>query len=90
AAAISLADVIEAVEGPIAMAACSGHGRGDCTLEGACMVRPHWPAVDAALRAALSSVSLVQLARPAQTGHLATPAAAMMPAASPIPAELPA
>ncbi len=90
AAAISLADVIEAVEGPIAMAACSGHGRGDCTLEGACMVRPHWPAVDAALRAALSSVSLVQLARPAQTGHLATPAAAMVPPASPIPAELPA
>ncbi|WP_169475622.1 MULTISPECIES: Rrf2 family transcriptional regulator [unclassified Novosphingobium] len=96
AAAISLADIVEAVEGPIAMAACSGHGRSDCTLEAACAVRPHWPAVDAALRAALSGVSLVQLARPAQSpkgaqsGQLAVPSAATTLAVTPIPAELPA
>lgn len=96
AAAISLADIVEAVEGPIAMAACSGHGRGDCTLEAACTVRPHWPAVDAALRAALSGVSLVQLARPLvqatgapAPGPDATPVFAP-PAGAPVPAELPA
>ncbi len=70
AAAISLADIIEAVEGPIAMAACSERlrssgARPDCTLESACLVRPHWPVVDAALRAALANVSLSQLAAPA-------------------------
>ena len=90
AAAISLADIVEAVEGPIAMAACSGHGRGDCTLEAACSVRPHWPAVDAALRAALSGVSLVQLARPAQSVAQPVSLAASSQAAPPVPAELPA
>ena len=79
AAAISLADMIEAVEGPIAMAACSERlrqdrptherpaherARHDCTLESACLVRPHWAVVDAALRGALAAVSLSQLAAP--------------------------
>ena len=34
-AAISLADIVEAVEGPIAMTACVEDGRHDCGLEGA-------------------------------------------------------
>ena len=41
AAAISLADIVEAVEGPIAMTTCVEHERHDCALEGACQVRPH-------------------------------------------------
>ncbi|BEV02170.1 SUF system Fe-S cluster assembly regulator [Novosphingobium olei] len=65
AAAITLADIVEAVEGPIALATCSTHGRSDCTLESACSVRPHWPVVDATLRGALAGISLVQLSRPA-------------------------
>jgi FeS assembly SUF system regulator len=64
AAAITLADIVEAVEGPIAMTPCSVHGRHDCTLEADCTVRPHWPAIDAALRGALAGVSLTQLSRP--------------------------
>ncbi|MEJ5977150.1 SUF system Fe-S cluster assembly regulator [Novosphingobium sp. PS1R-30] len=62
AAAITLADIVEAVEGPIALTACVEHGRNDCTLESACMVRPHWPIVTAALRGALAQVSLTKLA----------------------------
>jgi FeS assembly SUF system regulator len=85
AAAISLADIIEAVEGPIAMAACSdrlrtetgGHaGRQDCALESACHVRPHWPVVDAALRGALAGISLSQLA----ATRVARPSPAFVPA----------
>ncbi|MDF8333269.1 SUF system Fe-S cluster assembly regulator [Novosphingobium cyanobacteriorum] len=64
AAAITLADIVEAVEGPIALATCSEGGRHDCTLEGACVVRPHWPMVDAALRGALAGISLTQLSAP--------------------------
>jgi FeS assembly SUF system regulator len=75
AAAISLADIIEAVEGPIAMAACSERlrnetGRPDCALESACSVKPHWPMVDAALRGALANVSLSQLAAPLHSGMI--------------------
>ncbi|WP_068077001.1 SUF system Fe-S cluster assembly regulator [Novosphingobium lentum] len=73
AAAISLADIVEAVEGPIALAPCSDHGRHDCTLEAACTVRPHWPAVDAALRGALAGIPLTQLARaPARIAETAS------------------
>jgi len=64
AAAITLADIVEAVEGPIALAACIEQGRHDCTLESGCALRPHWPVVNAALRGALAGISLVQLATP--------------------------
>lgn len=66
AAAITLADIIEAVEGPIALTACVEHGRHDCTLESACMVRPHWPLINETLRGALAQVSLTRLAEVAQ------------------------
>jgi FeS assembly SUF system regulator len=62
AAAISLADIIEAVEGPIAMTACVEHGRHDCGLEEACRVRPHWSVVNSAVRGALADISLASLA----------------------------
>lgn len=64
AAAITLADIVEAVEGPIAVTACVEHGRHDCTLESACTVRPHWGIVNAALRGALADVPLTRLAEP--------------------------
>ena len=62
AAAISLADIVEAVEGPIALTACVETGRHDCGLEQACAVRPHWGLVNAALRGALAEVPLTRLA----------------------------
>ncbi len=61
AAGISLAEIIEAVEGPIAMTACVEQGRHDCALESGCRVRPHWGAVNGAIRGALAEVSLASL-----------------------------
>jgi FeS assembly SUF system regulator len=58
---ISLADIIEAVEGPIAMTICVDDNRHDCALEGACNVRPHMGIVNAAIREALASVTLARL-----------------------------
>jgi len=66
AAAISLADIVEAVEGPIALTACVEQARHECTLEDACVVRPHWPDVNKALRGALAQVPLTQLAQEVQ------------------------
>lgn len=62
AAAVTLADIIEAVEGPIAMTACVETGRHDCSMEGNCRVQPHWPVVNQAVRGALAQVPLTQLA----------------------------
>lgn len=63
AAAITLADIVEAVEGPIALTACCEQGRHDCTIEHACTVRPHWEVVTQTLRGALAGVPLTQLAQ---------------------------
>lgn len=62
AGGISLADIVEAVDGPIAMTACVDEQRHDCGLETACRVRSHWPAVNGAIRGALAGVSLETLA----------------------------
>ncbi len=59
---ISLADIIEAVEGPIAMTSCVDARRHDCALEGACQVKPHMSIVNGAVRGALQGVSLASLA----------------------------
>lgn len=72
AAAISLAEIIEAVEGPIAMTACVETGKHDCTMEGHCRVQAHWPVVNAAVRGALSAVSLSSLSRPLMSGEVET------------------
>ncbi len=61
AAAISLADIIEAVEGPIAMTACVDTGSHNCAMEGNCRVQAHWPVVNNAVRGALAGVSLTTL-----------------------------
>jgi FeS assembly SUF system regulator len=63
AAAITLADIVEAVEGPIALTACVEDGRHDCALEASCSVRPHWAVVNKAMRGALEQVRLSELAR---------------------------
>lgn len=62
AAAVTLADIIEAVEGPIAMTSCVDHGKHDCGFEGNCRVQAHWPVVNQAVRGALAGVSLNALA----------------------------
>ena len=61
AAAISLADIVEAVEGPIALTTCIDEERHDCALDGHCQVKPHWGVVNEAIRGALAGVSLAQL-----------------------------
>jgi FeS assembly SUF system regulator len=64
---ISLADIVEAVEGPIAMTVCS-EGRTDCALDAHCRVKPHMGVVGNAVRGALGAVSLHQLSTPAKAG----------------------
>ncbi len=59
---ISLADIVEAVEGPIAMTVCS-EGRSDCALDAHCRVKPHMGVVGNAVRGALGAVLLTELAR---------------------------
>jgi FeS assembly SUF system regulator len=59
---ISLADIVEAVEGPIAMTQCADGLPSDCALDAHCRVKPHMGIVGAKVRGALGAVSLQELA----------------------------
>jgi len=61
AEAISLADIVEAVEGPFSMTMCT-EGRTDCALDAHCRVKPHMGVVGDKVRGALGAVSLQELA----------------------------
>ena len=63
AAAITLADIIEAVEGPIALTGCVNEHTCHCAIEPDCVVKPHMGAVNGAVRGALANISLMSLAR---------------------------
>ena len=63
AQAITAADVIEALEGPVALTDCSGSGGEDCSLEHNCPIRPHWVLITEAVRSALARISLKDMAQ---------------------------
>jgi len=74
-AAISVAQVVAAIDGDIGMTQCSVHAE-DCERTNYCPTRPHWAAINRAVGAALSAVSLDEM-----TGSMAlAPAAFAEPA----------
>ena len=58
---ISAADVIDALEGPVAITQCSG-SVGHCELEDVCGVSSSWQKINVAIRRALDEVRLPHLA----------------------------
>ncbi|MEM1053019.1 MAG: SUF system Fe-S cluster assembly regulator [Pseudomonadota bacterium] len=66
AAAITIADIVEAVEGPIALVSCVDNGC--CDYESGCNMKPHWPIINSKLRGALAEITLLDLRKaPAST-----------------------
>ena len=61
-AAISIAAIVEAVDGPIALTNCQDGETSACALTGSCAVRPHWAPINNAVRSALVAVTLADLA----------------------------
>jgi FeS assembly SUF system regulator len=60
AADISAADIIDAIEGPVAITECSGD-RSACDLEQVCSTGSAWQRVNHAIRRSLDELSLAQL-----------------------------
>ena len=58
---ISIAAIIEAVDGPIALTNCLAGETHDCAIEGHCGVRGHWGPINRAVRDALAAVTLADL-----------------------------
>ncbi|MGE5270723.1 MAG: SUF system Fe-S cluster assembly regulator [Thiohalocapsa sp.] len=61
--AISVAEVVAAIDGAIGMTQCSIHA-ADCERTLYCPTRPHWAAINRAVGAALSAVSLAEMIMP--------------------------
>jgi len=60
---ISVAEVIAAIEGPIAMTECSAEP-GLCQVEENCNLRGNWQRISVAVARALQDVSLAEMAAP--------------------------
>ena len=61
---INLAEIVEAIEGPISLTQCGGSAEvSDCALDAHCRVKPHIGVVGRAVRGALGAVSLTELAQ---------------------------
>ena len=61
---ISAADIIDALEGPIAITECSAADLHACMHENHCSVSGHWHRINSAIREALENVSLLEMSRP--------------------------
>ena len=60
---ISVAEVIAAIEGPIAMTECSVE-EGLCSQEDSCDLRSNWQRISLAVAQALQDVSLAEMSGP--------------------------
>ncbi len=61
---IGVADIIQAIEGPIALTACVDGSTNHCDVEDLCPMRGGWDKVNRAIRGALDSVTLADMAGP--------------------------
>ena len=61
---VSIADIIDAVEGPISLTECSGTYSEGCEYAGACALEPIWARINHAVRRALADIRLADIALP--------------------------
>lgn len=65
---ITAADILRALEGPVALTVCVEGSPGECDRESFCQVRRHWQAINEAVDTALGRVTLADLAHPVTGG----------------------
>ena len=61
---ISVATMLTALEGPIAITECVDDAPGACSQEVGCRARGNWQRINDALRQTLESISLAEMAHP--------------------------
>ena len=61
---ISVADIVKALDGPIALTECMGAQTGSCEIESLCPTRVNWRTINDAITVALKSVTIADMAAP--------------------------
>ncbi|HEX5327982.1 MAG TPA: SUF system Fe-S cluster assembly regulator [Acetobacteraceae bacterium] len=80
-AAIPIADVIAALDGPIALTACVEGALGGCDVEGVCPMRGRWDPVNEAIQQALTNITLADMQEASIPRAFRVPARPILPAA---------
>ena len=60
---ISVAEIIAALDGPIALTACVEDGPGGCEIEALCPARVNWQRINDAVRGALAQTTVADMAQ---------------------------
>ena len=61
---ITLAQIIHAMEGNIALTDCGHHQQGACTMESLCAIRNNWRTINGVIQETLQNISLADMTRP--------------------------
>jgi FeS assembly SUF system regulator len=61
---ITVAAIIRALEGPIAVTECTDAVHGDCGLQTGCPVRTNWHLINLAIHRALEGITLAEMTQP--------------------------
>ena len=62
---VTVADIVAALDGPIALTECMGAESGSCEIEALCPTRVNWRTINDAITGALKSVTIADMAAPA-------------------------
>lgn len=60
---ISVVEIIEALEGPIAITECSSHDEPMCIYQECCSLSSPWNRINEAIRSALQDISLLEMSQ---------------------------
>jgi FeS assembly SUF system regulator len=58
---ISIAEIIAAMEGPIAIVSCVSGDEGDCMIAASCPMKGNWDKVNQSIKSALDEVKLTEM-----------------------------
>jgi FeS assembly SUF system regulator len=61
---ISVAEIVTALDGPVAITACVDGADDPCNVQSVCLLRGSWDAVNSAIEAALTDVTLEDMLQP--------------------------
>lgn len=71
-AEISVADIVQAIEGPIAITECTNLDAVNCSIAAMCAVKSNWQTINRVVRDALDRISLEQMAGPISLGRMSS------------------
>ncbi|MDH3743713.1 MAG: SUF system Fe-S cluster assembly regulator [Acidobacteriota bacterium] len=61
---VTMAEIISALDGPIAVTECIDDAPGECSQESNCSIRENWQRINLAIRSALDGITLAEMTHP--------------------------